>query len=97
MRSVFMVRSYPRLGFGIISPVFLDTQTSFQDVYLENSGEVLPKFEADIGDFAGPRGYLILQGLVEVVDEKLEPRVHTKPATPTPPTRCKHRHRPSAC
>jgi len=33
---------------------------------------VLPKFEADIGDFAGPRGYLILQGLVEVLDEKLE-------------------------
>ena len=28
-----------------------------------------------------------------MLDEKLELRVHTKPATPTPPTRCKHRHR----
>ncbi|XP_039834470.1 basic proline-rich protein-like [Panicum virgatum] len=38
-----------------------------------------------------------LASACDVLGEKLEPRVHAKPATPTPPTLCKHHHHPHAC
>jgi hypothetical protein len=39
-----MVRSDPRRCFGITPCCSPDTHSPLQDVYQENSGEVLPKF-----------------------------------------------------
>ena len=45
MELVLMVYADPRRSLGIISSLFSGyTISFFRDVYLENSGEVLPKF-----------------------------------------------------